>query len=224
MKQKLQALLLLFTVALCAVFVAATEPGEADITNEADLGEYLYVSADSATLESGNITYADLNSDMTTYRWAGLLGNVSGDIVLGDGDENKLYSWTGAGRMVYASEAASITWTSLVDAAVGDMPAYITGGADVDRYANTFTGGVEPIGSGIFPISSDHTLTFNSTGIAVWKTYSLKEGVNLVWAGLVSENGNSYHNNTIDYQMILPENGSDGDAAIQTYNLWIELV
>ena len=224
MKQKIQALLVILFIAASAFLVSATEPGEADINNQADLGEYLYTSTDIATLESGNITYADLDSDMSTYRWAGLLGNVTGDIVLGDGNENTLYSWTGAGKMVYASTASSIVWTSLVDATVGDMPSYLTGGSDVDRYAATF-GGSENIGSGIFTsLTSDFATTFNSTGASAWKTYSLKEGTNLVWAGLVSEDGDSFHNKAVDYQMILPENGTDGETATQAYNLWIELV
>ena len=224
MKQKLQALLLLFIVAITAVAVSATQPGEAVITNAADRGEGIFTSADTVNVEAGNIQYADLDSEMSTYRWAGLLGNVTGYIVLGDSDQNELYSWTGAGKLVYASEAASITWTSLVDAVEGDMLAYITGGSDSDNYATTFNGVSEDIGSGIFSISSDFASTFNSTGTGTWKTYSLREGTNIVWAGLVDEDGDSYNGDIVDYQMILPEDGTGSTIVAQAYNLWIELV
>ena len=223
MKQKLQALLIMFVIIAGALVVSATEPGEADISNAADRGEAIFTSEDTVNVEAGNIQYADVVSEMSTYRWAGLLGNVTGNIILGDSDENELYSWTGAGKMVYASEASSITWTLLADAAVGQMPAYITGGSDSDNYATTFAGD-DVIGSGIFTISSDFTSTFNSTGTGVWKTYSLWDTANIVWAGLVDEDGDSYKGDIVDYQMILPEDGTGGTTAVQAYNLWIELV
>ncbi len=203
--------------------VAAATPGEADISNVADKGEYLKTSADSVNLEAGNITYADVETNMSTYRWAGLFGNVSGNIVLGDSSNNVMYQWTAQGKMVYASTAASVTWTSLADATATDMPAYLTG-AYADNYSQTFTGSSENIGSNIFTtITSDYAQTNGGSG---WKTYSLWDTTNLVWAGPVVAGGqNAYDGATkAQYQIILPEDGTAGDTTVQAYNLWVELV
>ena len=205
--------------------VAAATPGEADIKNVADKGEYTYTSADTVSLEAGNITYADVETNMSTYRWAGLYGNVSGNIVLGDSSNNIMYQWTAAGKLVYASTAASIAWSSLADASTTNVTGIDTwlAGAYSDNYTNTFTGASESIGSNIFTtVNSDYA---QSNGGAGWKTYSLWDTSALVWAAPVVDAGQAaYDGTTAQYQMVIPEDGTAGNTATTAYNLWVELV
>lgn len=209
---------------LSMAVVSAAAPGESNVVDFTNLGAYAWTSADTADVGAGNTYSANLVTNMSTYRWAGLTGNVTGNIVLGDSNSNQMFTWSAVGRVVYASTAGTIAWGSLADAAVTDMPSYITGGADSDNYTQTFTGSVEGFGSGIFDsLTSDYAATYNSTGGAAWKTYSLKEGANLVWASTVVENGNDFRGNTADYQMLLPEDGTGNDAVATSYNLWVEL-
>lgn len=201
-------------------FAAAATPGEAQVTNETDLGSYSFTATDqNVDITSGSITYTELDTNMSTYRWAGLLGNVSGSIQLGDGSNNILFSWTANGRVVYASEATP-TWSSLVIATAADAHAYING-SDSDNFTNTFneTGNVD---SGIFSLVGAPRATTN--GGAGWNTYALFDGTNLVFAGNVRPAGDTgFDGASVQYQMIVPEDGTGGDAVASSYNLWVEL-
>jgi len=221
MKSILMILTLVSVFAASIGTVLAAVPGGAVVSNTADFGEYPAPSPGTISVLSGNITQANVESNMSTYRWVGLIGNVTGNIELGDSGNNIMYTWTAAGKLVYASTGSSITWSSLADATASDMPAYLTG-AYSDNYTNTFTGAAENIGSGIFTtLTSDYAGTNGGT---TWKTYSLTDGSNLVFAGKVVENNVSYRGTTVDYQMILPEDGTANDQTATTYYLWVELI
>ncbi len=222
MKTKTMMVALIVTlVSMYAVYAA--EPGGATVTSSQDLGEFSAGSAGTVSIEAGNVTQANLEANMSTYRWSGLLGNVSGSIQLGDGSSNVLFTWTGSGRLVYASEA-SPTWGSLADASQANVEGVYTHLATgSDNYSLTFTGGSESIGSGIFTLSSDFATTLSS-GATTWKTYSLWDTTNVVFAGRVESAGTSYSGTTVDYQMIIPEDGTAGDTTATTWNLYAELV
>ena len=205
-------------------YATAATPGDAAVSSSANRGEYSMSSSDTVSVEAGNITYAALASNMSTYRWAGLLGSVSGNIILGDSGNHQLFNWSASAVEVYASTASSITWSSLADATNSDMAtlaSYLTSGSD--NYSATFTGGVQGIGSNIFSsLTSDYATTL-STGATTWQTYSLKSGSDLVWAGKVVSDGTGFDGSLYDYQMILPEDGTAGNTAATSYNLWVEL-
>lgn len=207
--------------------VSAATPGEANVNGATDLGEYLFTTGDTVSVEAGNVTRANVEGNASTYRWAGLFGNVTGSIVLGDATEKVLFEWTAAGNLVFASQGATIDWPSLVDAneaAVTAAYTYLATG-NSDAYDTTFVNGAENIGSNIWTtLTSDFAYTRNNESVDTWKTYSLTDGSEMVFAGLVSENGRSYDNEIADFQMIIPEDGTAGDTTAQTYNLWIELV
>ncbi len=209
-----------------ATFAFAVIPGEAYISDAADLGEYILQSPDTITAEAGNISQANVDANMSTYRWAGLVGNVTGSIILGDANEDVMFEWSAVGNLVFASQSATVTWTALADAAPATVVSaytYLTTGMS-DAYDTTFTEAAENIGSNIFTtLTSDFALTWNNESTPTWKTYSLTDGSAIVFAGLVSEDGTDYAGNTIDYQIILPEDGTAGNIVTQTYNLWIEL-
>ena len=223
-KEMIFVLLIIFILTIG--IVSAEDPSGANITGVIDYGEDPEHAPENVSLQSGNITFANLNTDMSTYHWAGLIGNVTGDLILGDNDDFEMFTWTGAGRLVYAS-TTSVDWSVLTDALEADVTGIATwlGHAeDSDRYATTFTGGVENIGSGIFDtLTSDHALTLNSTG-DFWKTYSLWDTTNLVWAALVDEDSESYRGGTVDFQMIVPEDGEGDDNSSTQYNIWVELI
>lgn len=210
---------LLFTMALASAAV----PGEADVSGEVDRGEFQFDATDmNTTVEAGNIRYVDLDTNMSTYRWAGILGNVTGNIVLGDVADDVLFTWTAKGRVVYASEAASITWASLAIEDGSHVAAYYNGGSDSDNYTNTFVG-TGTVDSGIYTLNNaPMATTLGGTG---WYTYALYDGSNVVFAGNVRDAGDTAYDGVTDvnYQMIVPEDGTGGDTTATEYNLWVEL-
>jgi hypothetical protein len=219
--QKIKTFLALLTLSLLVVSAAfAADPGGATVTNSGSVGSYGAPAAGSSSVTSGQIYTANLSTEQATYRWAGLFGNVSGNIVLGDSDDDVLYQWAASGNLVYASTAAAPVWASLADATDAQMPAYLTTGSD--NYTATFTGGSESIGSGIFTVSSDFATT-QTAAATTWKTYSLWDTTDLIFAGKVEEDGSAYDGSSADYQMIIPEDGTAGNAVATSYNLWVEL-
>jgi hypothetical protein len=216
--------ILLATIAI----VSAAEPGGATISGNSTRIGILAPTAGSQPVVSGNITAANLDSNQSTYRWAGLMGNVTGKIVLGDSSQAMLFNWTAKGNLVYASNSSSISWGSLADAVEADLTAtqfaFLATSASVnDDYSDTFIGGSQSIGSTIFNLNSDYATTA-SAGASVWKTYSLKAGTAIVFAGKVVEDGTPYNNiGTTDFQMIIPEDGTSNNYVATSYYLWVEL-
>ena len=227
MNKKLFVLFAALSVLLSVVgFAYAAEPGGAVVSNYADLGEYTPQAAGTVSVEAGNTYRADLDANQSTYRWVGVTGNATGTIILADSGNNVLYNWSAQGLLVYASQAATLTWSSLADADAATVTtalAYLASGSD--NYANTFTGAAESIGSQLYPtITSDFASTYDNTGTQSWKTYSLTDGTNLVWAGVVNPTGAAnFRGNTVNYQMILPEDGTAGDTTAVNYYMWLEL-
>ena len=221
--QKIKTFITLLTVGLLLVSAAfAADPGEATITGTASVGSFSTTSADTVDLTSGNIYTSNLTTSQATFRWSGLFGNVSGNIILGDSDSDILYQWAASGNLVYASTAGAPVWSTLADATVAEMPVYLTTGSD--NYTGTFTGASESIGSNIFGgVTDSDFATTLSSGATTWKTYSLWDATNLVFAGKVVEDGTAFDASTVDFQMIIPEDGTAGDASASTYNLWVEL-
>lgn len=201
----------------------AAVPGGATVVDEVDLGRLPVSPPGNVSVVAGNITIANLDVQQSTFRWVGLLGNVSGSIALGDSDSNTMYDWTAQGNIVFASSSPTVDWSSLEDANETNVVALapFIGGSINDAYNETFTGTPESIDSAIFTITSAFATT-NSAGATVWKTYSLWDETSLVWAGKVVVNGTSYRNTEVDYQMIIPEDGTGGSSTPTTYYLWVE--
>lgn len=211
----------LLTTAVLAV--SAAEPGGTTIISNLSLGSLPDTPPSTINVSAGNITQVSLSVQQSTFRWVGLLGNVTGSIILGDSTSETFYTWSARGNLVYAATSPSVLWANLSDAnntEVIGVAAYLGGGAN-DAYNNTFIDSPENIGSQLFTISSDYALT-DSANATSWKTYSLWDDTTLVWAGKVVENGTSYRNTTVDYQMIIPEDGTGGDTTPTTYYLWVE--
>jgi hypothetical protein len=220
--KKLSIMILAIALVVITSTLALAIPGESNVTSSSTADTYEFSATTSSTdVQAGNITTANLETNMSTYRWAGLLGTVSGNLILGDSLNEILFSWNAKGQAVYASEAGTIDWSALAPAGNGDMPVYLTTGSD--EYDETFNA-LETYQTGLFDIAGVNYATTQSSGASVWKTYSLLSGTDLVWAGLIVENGDAYDGSTVDYQMIVPEDGTELNTVLTTYNLWVELV
>lgn len=207
--------------------LAQSVPVGAQIDQSIDLGQTADLAAGSVSLEAGNIMNANLSTNQSTVRWAGLFGNASGTLRLGDAAGFTMYSWFALGRVIYATTSAAPVWASFADAneaAVVGAYSWLTTGVS-DAYDTTFDNVAEAFNSEIFEgLTSDYALTYDDTGAETWKTYSFTDGVNIIFAGLVSPGGTAYSGQPADYQMIIPEDGTDMDATPTSWDLYIELI
>jgi len=176
--------------------------------------------AGNTSAQAGGTIEVNLSVDMSTQKWAGFYGQITGTIKLADASSNTFKDWTVsnvAGAKVYSSNTTTIDWANLAAATNADMPAWLTSGSD--SWANTFNNNETQTFNGQ-NINANYTLTYNSTGTGVFKTYSLKDSSsNLIWAALAVDNGNGYNNQQVDYQLLVPVNG----ASATTYYFYLEL-
>lgn len=153
-----------------------------------------------------------------TEKWAGFYGTISGNINLADSSGNLFYQWTVSdvsGTKIYAANGTISDWSGLAAASASDMPLYLQP-STTDNYNNTFANNE----SGTFneqEINADYVQSYNSSETGVWKTYALKKGATLIWAGLAQNSGNSFKDGVVDYQLLIPAEG------LTTYNFYLEL-
>lgn len=219
-------------IVLSLSMALAIDPGQGSFT-EADNGTYDASSADVLSATGGNIFSADIDSNVSTIRWAGLSGSVTGSIILADSSNNILYDWGAATPVaVYATLAAdTIAWsTGLSNGVEGDFetdfPYLDVLLAPNDDYASTFSGStdISAVSNLFSPAACPSVLTENNTNGAFWVTAHCQDaGAQTVMIGVVQENRLDYAGATVDFQMIIPELGGQGETAATDWDLWVEL-
>ncbi|RKY41345.1 MAG: hypothetical protein DRP85_06635 [Candidatus Makaraimicrobium thalassicum] len=223
----------IFGVLVLVASIKAATPGSVISASTTNLGEYTPPTPQAITTESGNITNANLTAIQSTYRWAGIFGTITGTIVLADASNNYFYNWTGAkGVYVYASEGTSINWTGLDNATVSDVIGqytWLSGAEYADNYTNTFNEtcnfnsnalGKSFIAACAKPLSSGST-TWNVTVLKDTPSPSARDDI--IWTAEVVEDGTGYNGWTVDYELLVPENGVNGDTTTEDFYLWVEL-
>lgn len=222
-------LLMIASLVFAIGVVSASEPGGATVSDEEIRAGVIIPTAGDLDVSAGNVTVANLDTEMSTLRWAGVFGNATGSIVLGDSADFRLYEWTAQGNLVYFADGA-VEWSSLQNANQAEVEgqfSWITAGSD--NYIETFTEAGVDIGSEIFSITSDFAETLSSGGNA-WRTYSLRDDQGtptFVFAGRVETGNNAYDGSAADFQVILPEDGTglaSGSGSTTSWDVYVELI
>ncbi len=176
----------------------------------------------STSVTAGGTAQADVQSVSSTSRWAGFYGSITGKIVLADASSNWFKNWTVSsvnGALVYGSTANNADFSTLAAAHVADEPAFLTTSGAADNFALTFNAN-ETATFNSQSINANYTLTYNNAGTETFKTYALKDGSsNLIWAALAQDDATGYNGNTIDYQLLVPVDGTTAT----TYYFYLEL-
>lgn len=223
-------LLMLVLGALLAVPYAVATPGGGSVQGTAtDKGSY---STTPGTIDvtSGHIYLADITAEQSTYHWAGVYGNATGTLVLGDGSSNVMYTWdANANYVLFAQNGITPDWTTLAAATCTEVETsytFLSGASDSCSKTFTTSGNVNFVS--LAPVTGTiEAQTFDGTGASYWKTFAIKDGTgNVVFAGEVDNTftTNAYDGTVANYQVILPEDGNSGDTTPTTYNIWVELV
>lgn len=65
---------------------------------------------------AGNVTALSITNTQSSQFWQGYYGNISGDIVLDDADDNMLFSWalaTPSGEIFAVNHSGSVSWRNI---------------------------------------------------------------------------------------------------------------
>jgi hypothetical protein len=200
---------------------------------------------DSVEAIAGNLTELSITGVSQTKSWQGFFGNITGTIILEDASGNRFYDWSAAEPQgqVYASVNNTITWTDIGCAPIDDSGYrsswYTFYGMDENDYDNinvtysldnhpTFYVGFEEItgcrttytfvnnvsqGSD-FPavlLASDSNSTLIFTAIIEDKTPGVRGSVT------------GYDGSEYDFQLLVAEDGTNGNDQTTTYYFWLEI-
>lgn len=208
--------LLMIILGLTSVYAITTPNGAGKVVGAT--GQYNSTSATSINAQGGNVTGVNLSSNASSTKWQAFYGNVSGNIILGSGN-NVFYTFpTAQFNTVIATQNASINWTSLaastsaeVDTAWGFNTASNTDQA-TDFYNTTGTfAGVAGIPSAIINNGLRTGVMETVSNATAKGHFAFVSNVNNT--GAVGFGGNSYQ-----YEMMVPVGPTP-----EVYNIYLSL-
>ncbi len=190
--------------------------------------------------QAGNVTELNIFGYSTTQSWQGYFGNVSGTIQLADANGNVMYNWSqvNAEGEVYAVNQSTVSWssiecfnfTSTTELNVtGLESAYNIAPDDVDGVDETFNLNNHPaFAVGTISFSSGeckNTKLFNNAGVGTFDEVLLYDSTNdiPVFASILSDDTTGFNDASTDFEMLVLEDGHNGDSSTTTYYFYIEL-
>ncbi len=219
---KLNKLVLVFLIGLMFVGMARAAVNNATISAGAESSYSADVAAGNTAVTAGGTAQVDVSSTLSTSRWAGFYGSITATIVLADASSNWFKNWTVSsvdGAHVYASTASTPDFSTLTYAREADMPDFLKTSGASDNWQNTFTNHETHTFNGN-NLDANYTYTYNNAGTETFKTYALKDGnSNLIWAALAQNDATGYNGGTVDYQLLVPVDGTTST----TYYFFLEL-
>ena len=213
--------LLVLTLLSSSIVLAQVSQTNLDVGSSSEITSLL---SKNYTLSNGGNTSNNHSLKYSTRHWAAFYGNVSGNIVLGDGSNDVVYSWivdNFTDSVIYASTGTISDWsnTNIEAGTSSHQENFLLTNAN-DNFTNTFNESETFNSSSLNEANTLFSRTMQNAVEGSFKTYSLHaitEDVPL-WAVKVREDDSSFiPGQTIDYQMIVPVTGTE------TYKFYLEL-
>ena len=215
-----------FALLLIAGLAFAIQPAE-----DWDLGatgKYAQVLEVNYTTEGGNVTEINLTSNISTEKWAGFWGDVTGQLVLAPNNADMFYTWawdsTDGGEVCAVAAPSGFDWTNVALAAAGAIDTvwgFATG--DTDSSANTVadTCSIEVAGTAIPSTACTTNVEGGLESVVVQDgapVLGVKDG--LAFCVNITA-GTSLWAETVDYTLLVPTDEEAG--TYETYHFWLEL-
>lgn len=182
--------------------------------SEISTGQLTETTAGSDVSEGGNVTMMNLTASVSTDRWQGYYGNVTGTLALGY-NSDVFYSFAGATALtVFASQNQNFDFTNLNEttgAAIDTAWSY-TGGNDLAASIYAGTVDVGGVVTQVATLASGNHVTaiFDDDGGVAKNNYAF--GVNVSSAAC-------FDGTTCDYELLVPADAQTGE----TYYFFVEI-
>ena len=190
-------------------------------------GHYTPNATGNFTTSGGNVSNINLSSNISTNKWTGFWGNVSGGILLSPGAGlGNLYSWTwsptNGGEVCAVASPYGFNWANIASVAASAIDTAWSFGAASDNATNTLTstcsitvGGVSITGTAA-----------NTTGLGNFRTCAVDDGTtttkgNFAFCVDINSSGTLFNNQSGNYELMAPTNKTTGST--ETYSFWMEL-
>lgn len=229
---------ILFLLAVMGIVSALPTGPEGTLT---PISSSRYSTAAGKTLGAiaGNVTELNLNATSVTQTWQGYFGNITGRIVLGDSSNNTMYDWNLASPQgeIYATRKVTVpVWSSIQCAGLTEVDAEDTAlgttGAAADSVNKTFSNATSFTTFYVGSVTIDQgaqdcyaTHLYNNTGVQStnFAQVLLYDGADVVYTALLDQDAMGFDGRTHDFQMIVGEDGHNGDTSTTPYYFYLEL-
>jgi hypothetical protein len=240
---KISRILILFVSTVLVIILTAltafalpTGPSNIDPLGSS---RYPVTPASNISAIAGNVTELNFQSNSVTNTWQGYFGNISGSITLGDANNNTLYDWTTASPNgeIYATRLATApSWGTIqcADSAQiiqEDTDLNVNQSIDKDSVNKTFLNTTSHNTFYVGNITIDSAQNcyavnlHDSTGTpsSNFQEVVLSDGSAIVYTAIISQDALGFDNRTHDFQMIVGEDGHNGDSGTTPYFFYVEL-
>jgi hypothetical protein len=187
-------------------------------------------------ISGGYIATLNLTANVQNLRWKAFVGNVNGKFTLDDASGNTIYDWPSeitTGKVYSTRTNSELNWAGIGCADLTDL--------ENENVAMAHNG-----------VGDNITATFRHESVSAFyaagrtisgcsyslKTYTnltggesddfeeivLHDGTNLIYTALFDKNAEAgFDGNNYDFQMLVPENGSQGFSGATAYYIYMEL-
>ena len=241
--------IILLAMLIFPAYAQTTEPeGPTTITVE-QTSRRTPAGASTVQALAGNVTQISIVGNTVTQTWQAYYGNVSGTLTLDNADNDTIYDWSLADPEgeIYASEA-TVDFThgnifcydfDATDVGNSDFNTLAEYEAllglepdDADGINETFTEGTNYdsfyVGSYLIDATCPTTQMYDQNGqqdadkfqeVLLYDNASDK----LVYTAIIEQDQLGFDGSAWDFEMIVGENGHDGDTTTTTYYFYVEL-
>lgn len=242
-------LVLVLLMSVSFALAASVPEGPTTLTIEST-SRRTAVNSPTLNALAGNVTQLTVAATTVTQTWQGYYGNVTGTITLDDANNNTMYDWALASPEgeIYASQA-TVTWTSGnvkcfdFDMTDSGYSAFVMlseletslglASSDIDGVDETFTEGTnyDSFYVGEYQINVDCPETQTYNGTEEKDTNSFQQVLlydntsnQIVYTTIIEETEPVGFNDLAwDFQMLVGENGHNGNIATTPYYFYVEL-
>jgi len=223
---------------LAAWTVAAAPTGPSSITTIGSSRMPISAASNTSAI-AGNVTGLDFESNSVTNTWQGYYGNISGSIKLGNAANQTLYDWTSASPNgeIYATRASGVpAWASVVCAtdaqiATEDTTLGVNQTVDQDAVNRTFlnTTSFNQFYVGNVVINNTQNCYAvnlnNESGLPStdFQELLLHDGASLIYTTIIKQDASGFDGGSHDFEMLVGEDGHNGDANPTPYYFYVEL-
>jgi len=233
-KAGIELAIALAIIVITMIAYVKAQPTGPDSLTQTSSSRYQGSAAQSIQARAGNVSELNIHATTVSQFWQGYYGNISGTIVLSNANNQSLYQWNDANPNgeIYASRNNSLDWSQIQCAnqsLIYTEESTLNMGNSVERINDTFNSTSNPqffVGAtDITANSCRSTNAYNGSGYQQSDFYQvlLSSGNSMVYTTIIDQNKAGFDNKSYDFEMLVPEDGSNGNTATTTYYFYVEI-
>jgi hypothetical protein len=220
-----------------AIFLSADPTGPAPVVSVSNETKNTTSSA-FFNISGGYIAALNLTANVQNVRWKAFVGWVNGKFTLDDQGGSTIYDWSlsvTSGRVYSTRDSSTIEW-NLIQCAnsttslAAENTAMFHNATSQDNLTRTFqypgthdTFWVAGRNIGANACPTLNTYTGSAPQDDDFEEMALYDSTSIIYATILEDNLPGYDGQSYDFQMLVPENGSQGFTGATAYYLYVEL-